>query len=448
MKKIAIVIGLVLSTFSYSQKVVDEIIGIVGSEPIFLSEVEEQAQQDFMNGTGQRDAATKCNLFEELLFQKMLLDQAGKDSLEVSDDQVETEMDRRMQYFVIQAGGEKELESFLGMTIPEIKKNFRENIRKQLLIQQMQQTIITRVKVTPSEVKNFYKEIPKDSLPLVPSEVEYAQIVLKPKPSSVEIQQARVKAQKIRDDIGRGSSFCLKAKLESEDLGSAQNCGELGFLRREDLVPEFSAAAFRLKSSNEVSEVVESEFGFHIIQLIEKRGEMANFRHILIRAKVNDIELEKAAVLLDSISLVLKADSSQFSELAKKYSTDLDTRYNGGKVVNMRTGNTRFREEELDPYARVEIMQLNAGQVSESHLFQLQTGETGFRIISLLNRTQPHVADLKNDYQIIEEAALSDKQADSIAKWIDKKQDEIYIRINDNYKTCAFKNNWKVLTNN
>ncbi len=377
----------------------------------------------------------------------MLLDQASKDSLDVGDDQVESEMDRRMAYFVMQAGGEKELEAYLGMTIPEIKKNFRENIRKQLLIQQMQQKIISRVKITPNEVKNFYKQIPKDSLPLVPSEVEYAQIVLRPKPTSIEIQAARQKPQKIRDDIARGSSFCLKAKLESEDLGSAQNCGELGFLRREDLVPEFSAAAFRLKTSSEISEVVETEFGFHIIQLIEKRGELANFRHILIRPKTNDLELQKAATTLDSLSLILKSDSTQFANLAQKHSTDVDTRFNGGKVVNPRTGNTRFREEELDPYARVEIMQLNPGQISEAHLFQLQTGETGFRIVSLLNRTQPHVADLKNDYQIIEEAAIADKQADAIAKWIEKKQEEIYIRIGDNFKSCDFRNTWKVLNN-
>jgi len=447
MRKLALIVAILVSTVSYSQKIVDEIIGVVGSEPIFLSEVEEQAQQDFMNGTGTRDAVSKCNLFEELLFQKMLLDQASKDSLDVGDDQVENEMDRRMAYFVLQAGGEKELETYLGMTIPEIKKNFRENIRKQLLIQQMQQKIISRVKITPNEVKNFYKQIPKDSLPLVPSEVEYAQIVIRPKPTSAEIQAARQKAQKIRDDIVRGSSFCLKAKLESEDLGSAQNCGELGFLRREDLVPEFSAAAFRLKTSSEISEVVETEFGFHIIQLIEKRGELANFRHILIRPKTNDVELQKAAKILDSLNLVLKTDSTQFANLAQKFSTDLETRYNGGKVVNPRTGNTRFREEELDPYARVEIMQLNPGQFSEPHLFQLQTGETGFRIIMLLNRTQPHVADLKNDYQIIEEAAIADKQADAIAKWIEKKQDEIYIRISDNYKSCEFRNTWKVLNN-
>lgn len=442
MKNIVLIFACIWSATSFSQKVVDEIVGIVGSEPILLSEVEEQAQQDFMNGTGLRDDASKCELFEELLFQKMLLDQAGKDSLEISDDQVESEMDRRMQYFIVQAGGERELEDYLGMTIPEIKKNFRENIRKQLLIQQMQQTIISRVKVTPSEVKSFYKEIPKDSLPLVPSEVEYAQIVLKPKPSPAEIQAARLKAQKIRDEISRGSSFCLKAKLESEDIASAQNCGELGFLRREDLVPEFSAAAFRLKTSSEISEVVESDFGFHIIQLIEKRGELANFRHILIRPKVGDSELESAAQLLDSLSLVLKADSTQFGALAQKYSTDVDTRFNNGKVVNMRTGNSRFREEELDPYARIEILQLNTGQTSEPHVYQMQTGESGFRIIMLLNRTAPHVADLQNDFKVIEEAALANKQADAIAQWIEKKQSEIYIKIGDQYKSCAFKNNW------
>lgn len=442
MKKIIVILGCLWSVSSYSQKVIDEIVGVVGSEPILLSEVEEQAQQDFMNGTGLRDKDTKCNLFEELLFQKMLLDQAGKDSLTVSDDQVESEMDRRMQYFIIQAGGERELEDFLGMTVPEIKKNFRENIRKQLLIQQMQQKIISRVKVTPAEVKTFFKSIPKDSLPMVPSEVEYAQIVIKPNPSPAELQAARKKAQKIRDDLTRGSSFCIKAKLESEDIASAQNCGELGFLRREDLVPEFAAAAFRLKTTTEISEVVESDFGFHIIQLIEKRGETANFRHILIRAKVGDAELDRSAKVLDSLSIELKKDSSSFSKIAQLYSTDLDTRYNGGKVVNPRSGNSRFKEEELDPYARIEIMQLNPGQSSEPHVYQMQTGETGFRIISLLNRTTPHVADLKNDYQIIEEAAISDKQAGAIAKWIDKKQSEIYIRIADNYKSCSFKNSW------
>ena len=429
----------------HAQIIVDEVVGVVGAEPILLSEVEEQAQNDYMEGqAAARDFNSKCNLFEELLFQKMLLNQAEKDSLIVSDDQVETEMDRRMQYFIIQAGGEKQLEEFLGQTIPEIKKSFRENIRKQLLIQQMQQKVIDRVKVTPAEVKAYFNQIPKDSLPLVPSEIEFAQLTILPKLSEEARSAARRHAQKIREDIAKGSSFCLKAKLESEDIASAQNCGELGFLRREDLVPEFSAAAFRLKNSNEISEVVETEFGFHIIQLIEKRGEMANFRHILIRAKVSDEALDNAAKQLDSIALVLGKDSTLFAKMAEKYYSDIETRFNGGKVVNVRAGTSRFREDELDPYARIELMNLQPGQVSRAHVYQMQTGQTAFRIVKLLTRSAPHVADLKNDFQIIEQAALSNKQADAVTKWIERKQEEVYIRIGDIYAGCPFSNNWKI----
>lgn len=444
MKKLFVILGFLCGLSLHAQIVIDEVVGVVGAEPILLSEVEEQAQNDFMEGqAGARDFKTKCGLFERLLFEKMLLNQAEKDSLIVSDDQVETEMDRRMQYFIIQAGGEKQLEDFLGQTIPEIKKNFRDNIRKQLLVQQMQQKVIERVKVTPAEVKAYFNEIPKDSLPLVASEIEYAQITILPKPSDEARAAARRHAQKIREDIGKGSSFCLKARLESEDIASAQNCGELGFLRREDLVPEFSAAAFRLKNSTEISEVVETEFGFHIIQLIEKRGEMANFRHILIRAKVSDEALDQAAKQLDSIAIVLEKDSLAFSKLAEKYSSDMETRFNGGKVVNQRAGSSKFKDDELDPYARIEIMPLQPGQVSRPHVYQMQTGQTAFRIVKLLSRSAPHVADLKNDFPVIEQAALANKQADAVAKWIEKKQGEVYIRIGDIYAGCPFDNNWK-----
>jgi peptidyl-prolyl cis-trans isomerase SurA len=419
------------------RQVVDEVVAVVGNEIILLSEIEEQARQMSMQGqtAGYRE---KCMILEGLLFQKLCLEQAERDSLTVTDEQVESEMNRRLDYFRAQFESVEKMEQFLGRTIPEIKKEFRSQVRDQLLVRQMEEKITGSVKVTPAEVRRFYESVPPDSLPFVPSEVELAQIVIKPEPSLAEKERVRKRLQEIRQDILNGASFGLKALRFSEDKVSAQAQGELGFMTREQLVPEFASVAFRLKEG-EVSEIVETPFGYHVIQLIERRGEYYNFRHILLRPKPSDTDFKIAEKRIDSIyRLINKYDTLTFGKLAERHSTDEDTRFNEGKMINPLTGNTRFRVGDLDMATFNLINNLEPGQHSRPELFETPTGQKAFRIVKLLSRTNPHVADLVNDFETIQEAALEQKKKGVISKWIQKKQNEYFIRVNDYFSGCPF----------
>lgn len=424
--------------------VINEVVAVVGNRIIMKSDVEERVTQLVMQGEAADDAMTRCMVLEKNLYEKMLVYRAGVDSVSVSPDQVESELERRIRYFISQFPSQEEMEQYLGKTIPEIKKEFRAAIEEQLLVQQMDEKVTGSVKVTPGEVRAFYARIPQDSLPYIPSEIEISQIVIKPEVSEDEKRKVRDKLNKIRNDILRGSSFALKAKVNSQDRASAESGGELGLLSREDLVPEFSAVAFRLKPG-EVSEIVESEFGFHIIELIEKRGELANFRHILLKPDVSDEAFARAQSKMDSVySIIGKNDTLTFEKVAARYSTDEDTKFNGGRIFNLQSGSGKFKIDQLDMFTYREVANLNPGEVSKIHIYDTPTGAKAFRILKLNSRTQPHVADLKNDYQIIQSAAKAEKESEAITKYINRMKNTMYIRINPEYKTCEFKNNWEV----
>jgi peptidyl-prolyl cis-trans isomerase SurA len=434
----------VFSSQAQKSTVINEIVAVVGNKIILTSDIEERLTQMLMRGEATDNLASRCMILEELLYQKMLVYRAGVDSVTVSADQVESELERRIRYFIAQFETQEKMEEYLGKTIPEIKKEFRQAIEEQLLVQQMQDKITGNLKVTPGEVRAYYARIPKDSLPFIPSEIEIAQIIVKPEISEEEKRKVRDKLNKIRNDILRGSSFALKAKVYSMDRASAEQGGELGFLTREDLVPEFAAVAFRLKPG-EVSEIVETDFGFHIIELIEKRGELANFRHILIRPEISDEAYLKAEDKIDSVYRMIGTnDTLTFEKLAELHSDDEETRFNGGKMFNFQSGSGKFKIDQLDLFTYREISGLNPGEVSKVHLHDTPTGTKAFRILKLISRSQPHVADLKTDYQVIQAAALAEKESEAISRYINKMKHTMYIRINDEYKTCNFKNDWEV----
>lgn len=427
-----------------AQVVINEVVGIVGNRIILKSDIEERITQMVMQGEGKDDAATRCAVMEENLYQKMLVYRAGVDSVTVSEDQVESELDRRIRYFLAQFPSQEEMEQYLGKSVPEIKKEFRLAIEEQLLVQQMQEKVTGDIKVTPAEVRAFYARIPKDSLPYIPSEVEISQIVVKPEVSEDEKRKTRDKLAKIRNDILRGSSFELKAKVNSMDRASAEKGGELGLMAREDLVPEFSAVAFRLKPG-EISEIVESEFGFHIIELVEKRGELANFRHILLKPDISDEAFMAAQAKIDSLySIIGSNDTLTFEKVAAMYSTDEDTKHNGGRIFNYQSGSGKFKIDQLDMYTYNQIANLNPGETSKVHVYDTPTGAKAFRVLKLNSRSQPHVADLKNDYQIIQSAASAEKETEAISKYIEKTKKTMYINIGPEYSTCPFRNNWEV----
>jgi len=449
MKKILFALLLLCSAAAGARAqsaLIDEIVAVVGSEIILRSEVESQAEQMVMNGAATRGEFTICRVLEDMIFQKMMLEQARFDSLAVSEEQVEGELERRMNYFVQQFGGKDKMESYLGKTVDQLKDEFRPSVKDQLLIQQMQGNITGKAKVTPSEVKDYFNAIPRDSLPYIPSEVQIGQIVIEPPIREEEKQRIVKELTSIRDQILGGSKFSLKARIYSEDPGSADNGGELGFMRREDLVPEFSSVAFGLKDPSEVSPIVESEYGFHIIQLIERRGEYANFRHILMRPKVYSQDVYRSEARLDSIVTELRSGRLQFARAVELYSQDVDTKNSGGILVNPYNGGTRFSMDELaeiDVNTFREVEKLKVGQFSEPHLFEKPGGKKTVRILYVISRTEPHVADLSTDYPKIQQQALSEKQNNFLLKWVEDAKDDFYIRIEPGYQDCDFKVNWE-----
>jgi peptidyl-prolyl cis-trans isomerase SurA len=437
--KPAILLALLLWTFGANaqptKQVIDQVIAVVGNNIVLKSDLENQYYQMLQQGAEESENA-RCELLEELLFQKLLLHQAKLDSVIVNDSQVESEMDRRMRYFIQQIGSEEKLEEYYGKTITAIKEEFREIIRDQLLVQQVQQKITGNITITPSEVKSFFNKIPKDSLPFVNSELEVAQIVAIPKISEEAKDEARTKAEELRARVIKGESFATLAVLYSEDPGSSKRGGELGFVDRGVFVPEFEAVAFRLKIG-QISDIVETQFGYHFLELIERRGERINIRHILVTPKVGQDDLRRARNYLDSIrTLILNTDTLTFNDAAAMFSDDKETKYNGGLLLNPMTGTNRFEADQLDPSVFFSVDKMKVGETSQPVSFQMPGGKQAFRLLYLKTRTEPHRANLKDDYQRIQDAALNDKQDKLINKWIEKKMSTTYFRLNEEYKSC------------
>ncbi len=431
-----------LSSYSFSQtegKLLDQIVAVIGNQIIKQSEITNQLQQIQKQLIEQGDSTeiSPCEVLEDLVFEKLMLDQAQKDSIIISEAQVEGELERRIRFFVMQIGSEKKLEEYYGKSINAIKDEFRSSIKNQLLTQQMQQKITGNVSVTPAEVKAFYNRFPEDSLPFVNAEIEIGQIVIEPTISKEAKAEAKEKLIGLRERILKGEKFNTLAVLYSEDPGSARKGGELGLVPRGTFVPEFEAAAYNLKPG-EVSKIIETEFGYHVLQLIERRGEQINVRHILISPKLDGSDLLRAKNKIDSVHAILKADTLSFAEVAMRYSDDDATKDNGGLMINPQTNTNRFEMNQIDPSLFFVIDKLKVGGYSEPQLFQPQGGKQAYRILYLKTRTEPHRANLKDDYQRLQEAALSFKQNEITRKWIGKKLQTTYLRIIPEYTTCNF----------
>jgi peptidyl-prolyl cis-trans isomerase SurA len=431
----------------YSQpesQVIDKVIAVVGESIVLKSELEKSMQQYLQSGEPVTNN-TRCELFEDLLFQKLLLNQSQIDSVEVSENQIQNEIDRRLRYFINQIGSEKKLEEYYQKSIAEIKAEFHDIVKEQLLVQTMQGKINANVKVTPAEVKSFYDKIPKDSLPFISSEIEVAQIVKKPPVSEEEKKAVKEKLESIKKRIKQGEDFGTLAVLYSEDPGSSRKNGDLGFVTRATLVPEFAAVAFKLKEG-QVSDIVETEYGFHVIQMVERRGEEARLKHILIAPKISPQDLIKSKEFLDSLYAVFtKTDTISFESIALQYSDDKDSKMNGGKLVNPVSGTTKFSADILgqyDPSMFFAIEKMKDGEITPPALYIRQDGSKAYRIIKLISRTEPHRANLKDDYQAIQEVAQLQKQEKAMTDWMVKKIAKTYISINDDLKNCSYQVNW------
>ncbi len=429
----------ITSTAYNQEKIIDQIIAVIGDDMVLQSELENQVLQYQAQGY-LSEGNINCDVLEELLLQKLLIHQSRVDSIFVGEAEVETELNRRMEYFISQIGSKEKLEEYYKKSIIEIKEDLRDVIREQLLAQKMQNEIMGDIKVSPAEVKKFYNDIPRDSLPYVESEIELRQIVLYPPYSDEAIYDVRQRLLDLRKRIIEGEKFSTLAILYSEDPGSARNGGELGYVGKNDLVPEFSDAAFKLKKDG-VSNIIETEFGYHIIQLIDRDENRINVRHILMKPKISPESKIKAMTRLDSISKIIRLDSLTFEEAAKKYSEDLKTKTGGGIMINVNKGNSKFKIDELSKADYFAVKDLKIGEMSNPYESYDQKGKAVYKIIQLKSKTKPHKANLKEDYNLIAEMAKSTKQQEIINSWIEEKQSEAYIHIDPKYKSCNFQSN-------
>jgi peptidyl-prolyl cis-trans isomerase SurA len=417
-------------------KIVDEVIAVVGDKRILFSDVEQSFLQ--MKAEGEKvNEESKCMIFEQMLVQKLLLNQSEIDSIEVTDSQIESTLDSRMQYFINAIGSVEKLENYFNKTVLEIKKDFRDEIRDQLLTNEMRKKITEGVTVTPSEVKEFYKSLPEDSLPYINAQVEYNQILINPRSNEQAIIEVREKLLEIRERIMKGESFATLAVIYSEDPGSAVKGGDIGWLAKSELDPEYAKAAFALKKGA-ISKIVESSFGFHLIQNLDRTEDRVHTRHILLRPKVSLAEKQDAISRLDSIVRLIRLDSLEFDVAAMRYSSDEMTRMNGGQAVNPMRGGSQWGMDEFEPTEYNIINKLKVGEISDPYEAMDSKGKLAYKVIWLKNRTNPHVGNLKEDYNLFKDRALQKKQNDMVNEWVEEKINSTYIRISDRYKGCPY----------
>ncbi len=422
-------------------QVIDRIVAVVGQNIILQSDIENQYLQYRLQGGIKGSASTiRCDILEDLMFQKLMLNQAEMDSITVTDEQVNAEVERWLSYFISQLGSQENLEKYYKKTMPEIREELFRVRKDQLLVDQVKQTILANVEVTPSEVRDYYHNLPNDSIPMVNSKYEIAQLVKKPPITLDQKLEVKDRLYKMRKRILDGERFSTLALLYSEDLGSARKGGELGFHGKGEFAPEFEAAAFNLRDG-EISEVVETEFGFHIIQMIERKGDYVNVRHILLTVKVDPETLQVAYDELDSIAALINNDSLTFEEAVRRFSDEKD-RINGGILVNPVTGGTLFDASELDQQVSVVVNKMKVGEMSVPVPMKTSDNKDACRLIYLNKKTEPHKANLKDDYTLLRDMAIQKKRAEIINKWIANKSSKAYIKVCDDFQDCDFRFEW------
>jgi peptidyl-prolyl cis-trans isomerase SurA len=443
MKKLIIFCLLFSFGINLKAQIVDEIIAVVADKIILRSDIEIAFEQLSREGKASNDSI-KCFLLEQKLLENLLILKAQVDSLPVNEDRVDGELDERIRYFAQQYGGEKALEEIYGKSIGDIKAANREKIRNNQLASSMMAKIIANVKVTPTDVKNYYETIPVDSLPYFSAEVELAQIIIEPKISKESKQAAFEKISELRKRIVQdGDKFSTLALIYSDDKGSAIKGGELGYFGRGMMVPEFEGMAFRLKPDS-VSKVIETKFGYHIIQVIQRKGEEVNARHILIMPKIYASDVQLASDKADSIVNLIKTDSISFEEAAKKFSSDEFTRGSGGFIGSGGLGNTHIPVDELSKELNISVQSMEKGEITAPELITLPGPDQkkAWRIFYLKSETPPHRANLKDDYQKLQAMAFEKKQQQTKEKWVERYRKQFYIHITSPYNDCPQLKPW------
>lgn len=439
LKQLFSCIVLLMPLIVFAQPIIaDKVVGVVGKSHILYSEVEEQYLQ--MKAQGQ--SVDRCGIFEELLAQKLLVTQAGIDSIEVTESEIEMELEQRLGYFINQIGTEEKLVAYFGKSVLEIKEDMRDAVREQNLTRKMQAEIIKDLSITPADVKKFYNNLSPDSIPTIDSEIEIAQIVVYPKIDKETVFELREKMLNLRERVINGESFSTLAVLYSEGP-SARSGGDIGWSARSSLDPAYAKAAFALKKG-QVSKIVESSFGYHLIQLIDKTDDRIHTKHILMKPKIKVEAGINAKLRLDSIAQKIRLDSLTFENAAMYYSYDKETRMNGGLKVNPTTLNTKFKVDEFSTTEYYVIRNLSLGEISEPFESTDAKGKKVYKIVQLKSRTEPHKANLKDDFDLLKKAALQDKQTQILEEWIKEKSKDSYVRLEAPYKDCKFRTpSWK-----
>ncbi|MCB0536534.1 MAG: peptidylprolyl isomerase [Bacteroidetes bacterium] len=424
----------VLLYSSAHAQVIDGIVAVVDDKVILKSDLDIQLGQiKEQNYTLTEDLT--CEVLNQLIIDKIFVVQAGIDSIEVTNDEVDNELNRRIEYFINMFGSSEKLEEYYGKSLFDLKEEFRDDIYQQLLSDKMRGQAFADLDVTPEEVMEFYNSIPIDSLPYFNAEVEVGQIVIYAEPTLIQKRAAKEKAEKIRQDILDGSGFGFQALLYSDDPGSANNDGELGYVKRGQFVPEFEAVAFRLKK-DEISEVVETEFGYHIIQMIDRKGDRISTRHILITPDIDNENLLNAEEKANEIYDDLINKKITYQEAVSKYSKDEQSKQNGGLMTNPNTGNTFFEMSQLDGNVALALDNMEVGDISTVMPYTALDGKTGYRILFLQSESPAHLANINTDYSKIKAVAKQAKQNAEMEKWLAKKAENIYIKVNEDYQHC------------
>jgi len=430
-----------LSVLASAQpQTVDGVAAIVGGDVILKSDIDEQ--YDVFNRQNFGKPVSYCEVFEELLFQKLLIHHAAIDSISIGEEEVEANMDRRIQQLIMQMGDQKKLEDFYEKSVVEIKEDMRTLIKEQLTAQRMQMTVVEGIEVTPSEVREYYENLPADSIPLISAEVELSQIVKFPELSDEAEQEVIAKLKELKERIENGTSFSSMAILYSEDPGSNKKGGEYQGIQRGVFVKEFEAVAFNLRKG-EISDPFKTEFGYHIVQLLEKRGEELDLRHILIKPKLTQENLQEAKNFLDSVSVAIANGEMTFEEASRRFSDDEQTRFNGGQMSNFQSGNNKFEVSQLDRGLFALISSLENDEISEASFYRTEDQREAFRIVRLDANYEPHKANLDLDFTRIKGFALQQKQAKTVEDWKNEKLADTFVKINEGYYDCADElNSW------
>lgn len=433
------------SCFVHAQdNVIDEIVWVVGDDAILRSDVE--TQRLYMQNEGQRlDGDPYCVIPEQMAIQKLYLNQAELDSITANESQVLQSVEQWMNMAVNQIGSREKLEEYFGKKYSQIKDERKETVREQQIVQQMQQQLIGEVKLTPSEVRKYYSTLSQDSLPNVPTTVEVQIITMEPKIPFEETDAIKARLREFTEQVNSGKmKFSTLATLYSEDPGSAARGGELGFMSKTGLLPEFANVAFNLKDSKRVSQIVQTEYGFHIIQLIEKRGDRINCRHILLKPKISETELNAAIARMDSLYNDLQEGKFTFDEAATFLSSDKDTRNNKGLMVNQdyessNMGTPKFEMQELPQEVGKVVYNMKVGEISKPFTMLTSKQKEVVAIVKLKARVEGHKANLSDDYQALKSIVESRKKEELLNNWIKEKQKTTFVRISDGWQNCDFK---------